>query len=664
MPGRGAGRARAAPAWGGAGQPAVGRGKPAAGRGKPPVGRGKPGAAAPEVSQAQTERRFAEACAEIRAASEKHVAQYELSDSEEEWDDVDDDTRDRILGKVCNQFTGKDALGNTSEYLQRALNADASTCLICIGTVKRADAVWCCSGCYVGFHLACVQTWARDSLSQQELRLEDGDAKAAQLDWKCPNCRCSYGRAEIPSRYLCYCGKQVNPPLDPWLLPHACEQRCERPLRPDCGHTCLLHCHPGPCPPCPVTVKTRCYCGASGPDTRRCGSKAWSCRKPCNKTLDCNTHRCPEPCHPGACPACPQTSRQPCNCGSQAQLRPCASPRWQCDKVCGRPLSCGHHRCDAVCHAGACGPCPRADRRRCPCGRTEVQQPCHEEVATCGDTCDKWLACGVHRCADRCHAGACRRCLQLRVKRCRCGRKEKEMVCDKEFTCENKCKRLKDCGKHTCNRKCCTGDCPACELTCGKTLPCRQHKCSSPCHTGPCYPCPLTAELRCPCGGARLTVPCGRERGARPPRCRRPCRAPPDCHHPARQPHACHEGACPPCTLECGRELGCGRGHRCPRPCHAQVTRRFVSAKKAATPWEKPQEQLVTVSLPCPACQAPVLVPCLGEHAQYPMPCDVARPVGLLHVRCHELTEATAERTERLLSCGNTCPKLVRRGPS
>ena len=46
-------------------------------------------------------------------------------------------------GRLCDQYTtnGRDALGNTAEYLQRALNADASTCLICIGTVKRADPV-------------------------------------------------------------------------------------------------------------------------------------------------------------------------------------------------------------------------------------------------------------------------------------------------------------------------------------------------------------------------------------------------------------------------------------------------------------------------------------------------------------------------------------------
>ncbi|XP_043229933.1 NF-X1-type zinc finger protein NFXL1-like [Amphibalanus amphitrite] len=740
MPGRGAGRGRSAPAWGGAG-----RGRPAPAWGGAGQKQSQRPAAVPaEPTQRQTERRFAEACAQIRAASEKHVSQYQLSDSEDEQDDVDDDTREQILGRLCDRYVADDksALGNTSEYLQRALNAEANTCLICIGSVKRTDPLWCCSGCWVGFHLHCVQTWARDSISQQQRRLESGDAKTEVLQWHCPNCRRPYGRDQVPSRYRCYCGKTPDPPPDPWLLPHACDQRCERPLRPECGHRCLLQCHPGPCPPCPVTVSTRCHCGRSGPDTRRCGNKVWSCRKPCGRTLDCNTHPCRELCHPGECPPCPKTSRQPCNCGQKTELRPCASPRWQCEKVCGRPLSCGHHRCERVCHSGACGPCERAGPRRCPCGRTELEAPCHQDVPPCGDTCDKWLACGVHRCAQRCHTGACGRCLQLRVKRCRCGRKEKELVCDKEFTCDIKCKRLKDCGKHTCNRKCCTGDCPPCELSCGRTLPCGQHKCSSPCHPGPCYPCGQTAELRCPCGATRLTVPCGRQRGARPPRCRHPCPAPTDCHHPARPRHPCHAGDCPPCSLTCGQPLPCGRGHSCPQPCHDRVQQRFVSQKKAATPWEKTEDRVVTVSLPCPPCQAPVSTPCLGGHAEYPMPCTEARPqscgrpcgrlllcgnhrcqqlchtvegapdsetagttcdvceaacsrdrppgcqhacergchaepcppcrqhrrlrchcqLGVLHVRCHELSEADEQQKERLLCCGNPCPRTLECG--
>lgn len=33
--------------------------------------------------------------------------------------------------------------------------------------------------------------------------------------------------------------------------------------------------------------------------------------------------------------------------------------------------------------------------------------PCLEDVPTCGDTCDRKLDCGLHRCLHRCHTGDC-----------------------------------------------------------------------------------------------------------------------------------------------------------------------------------------------------------------------------------------------------------------
>jgi len=48
---------------------------------------------------------------------------------------------------------------------------------------------------------------------------------------------------------------------------------------------------------------------------------------------------------------------------------PCAVAEYQCSRVCGKVLGCGRHRCELVCHAGACGGCPSAGQRRCPCGK-------------------------------------------------------------------------------------------------------------------------------------------------------------------------------------------------------------------------------------------------------------------------------------------------------
>ena len=38
---------------------------------------------------------------------------------------------------------------------------------------------------------------------------------------------------------------QENPTFDPWCIPHSCGQQCGKRLNPDCGHDCLLLCHPG-----------------------------------------------------------------------------------------------------------------------------------------------------------------------------------------------------------------------------------------------------------------------------------------------------------------------------------------------------------------------------------------------------------------------------------
>ncbi|KXJ04687.1 NF-X1-type zinc finger protein NFXL1, partial [Exaiptasia diaphana] len=72
------------------------------------------------------------------------------------------------------------------------------------------------------------------------------------------------------------------------------------------------------------------------------------------------------------CPPCPKESRQACDCGKETVMRPCASPQWQCQQVCGRSLACGFHVCEIVCHTGQCGDCPRTGERTCPCGKSSM----------------------------------------------------------------------------------------------------------------------------------------------------------------------------------------------------------------------------------------------------------------------------------------------------
>ena len=85
--------------------------------------------------------------------------------------------------------------------------------------------------------------------------------------WRCPGCQSS--STVIPSVYKCFCGRVVNPGdkrgRGDMTVPHSCGDPCHRRLassdNDSCKHKCHQLCHPGPCPPCAVTVLKRCPCG-------------------------------------------------------------------------------------------------------------------------------------------------------------------------------------------------------------------------------------------------------------------------------------------------------------------------------------------------------------------------------------------------------------------
>uniref|UniRef100_A0A1A8J6L8 Nuclear transcription factor, X-box binding-like 1 n=1 Tax=Nothobranchius kuhntae TaxID=321403 RepID=A0A1A8J6L8_NOTKU len=638
------------PAWRQQGR-GRGRGHDAQGqRSRPlPKERERPGGA-PEHPQAgqPVPSRFEEIRKSNQAAAKRLVESHlSSSSSDEDQDGTDDgDTqRGRILESTFTSYTnqtGGDSSGlvRTGQYLTDLFQSGALTCLICIASVRRTQQVWSCSGCFSLFHLPCIQKWARDSAFLVS-SITDEDFGQKQHPWPCPKCRTEYPPSATPNRYMCYCGKLQDPPADPWLVPHSCGSICQRELKPTCGHTCLLLCHPGPCPPCPKMVSVSCMCGKAKPLPRRCSNKAWSCQQRCGKLLSCKQHTCSQPCHP-ECSPCPRVSFQRCVCGRQTSERPCSSPRWTCQQVCGAPLTCGHHTCEEVCHQGICPPCPRSISRSCPCGKTKSSLPCTEEVSLCGDTCDRRLSCLKHTCSMRCHRGSCETCRQEVEKECRCGKHRKLMPCHKEYLCDSKCPRTRNCQRHQCRRKCCPGTCPPCDQVCARTLGCRNHKCPSVCHQGSCYPCPETVEVTCTCGFTVLTVPCGREKSTKPPRCKEPCRTPPSCHHQTRESHRCHPGPCPPCTQTCLLPLpGCS--HTCPQPCHDLVLVRSQQVQLAG-PWEQPSEPaFVQKAFPCPPCRVPIPTSCYGEHEVSPVP-------------CHQQGRFSCGRAcGRPLSCGNHC---------
>ncbi|XP_060521136.1 NF-X1-type zinc finger protein NFXL1 [Cylas formicarius] len=570
-----------------------------------------------------SERKFKEAHQKFQDSVQKHLKDYDSS-SEEEYVDPTD-VIDVILKNYRQGRGSNDQVTKTETFIEEAFLSGTHTCLICISRIKRDDEIWSCSNCYGSFHLLCIQRWSKDTITQQKQSLEEQSfSHRKPLSWCCPKCRFEYEPENIPSQYLCFCGKIQKPKYDPFLIPHSCGAICKKGLVPTCGHKCLLLCHPGPCPPCPVTVSVSCFCGSQPPVTQRCSHKGWSCGNRCDKTLSCGKHNCPELCHPGECKPCSKKSIQKCMCQSQQKLRDCASPVWQCDKICGKLLDCGNHRCQEVCHGGVCESCALSKPRTCPCGKEKYILPCTDETPTCKDTCGKLLECGIHFCNQRCHKEKCGLCLETVIKACRCGQYSKEIQCSKQYLCDTKCKRIRDCNKHPCNRKCCDGNCPPCEKVCGHTLQCGNHKCASVCHRGLCYPCQQTNIVTCRCGATKITVPCGKKHKTKPPRCSKLCLIPPDCHHETRESHRCHFGDCPACKQVCNKRRSTCE-HLCLAQCHSAVLVK-LETERASMPWEQSKPQLEKRELQCPDCIVPVMVTCLGEHETSSWPCHLAKP--------------------------------------
>ncbi|KOX72431.1 NF-X1-type zinc finger protein NFXL1 [Melipona quadrifasciata] len=624
-------------------------------------------------------QKFKRVQAENKLAISKHLeANAHLESSSEDENDRGEDNMQNVIGKILSAYQGEETdAEKILSYLINIFQSGNAVCLICISTVKRADPIWNCNKCFAFLHLSCISRWIQDSVNVKR-------EKGIEPTWACPKCRMEYKEDDSPRKYTCFCKKTTNPPYNPWNIPHSCGETCDKLLQPECGHKCVLLCHPGPCPPCAKTVSIKCYCGKQAPQQRRCNTKNWSCGAICNKKYESCSHTCKKVCHSEKCPPCSEILSLECHCKSNKELKRCSKGPWTCDKLCDKPFSCNVHTCEGKCHLDDdCGTCPLEKNRTCPCGKKRYAVSCNQEqLPTCGDTCGKLLNCGSHYCNMRCHMDRCGQCLEVITKSCRCGSYKKEVACGKEFHCNKKCVQMRLCGRHSCNKKCC--DClikntyNACEKVCDNTLNCRKHKCAAPCHSGPCYPCARTDVIQCKCGHNKITVPCGTKR-VKPPPCNRQCKIPPICHHSKRETHKCHQGYCPPCkkiftclgeheTFSwacheakptscgrlCGKTLPC-KNHTCELICH-----------------KVPSSEETKNSTPCMDCESPCLLPrpagCmhLCPKLCHAPPCNPCKQIvktschcgiSTIYRRCFELTSATVEKRNELLKCGNQCPK-------
>lgn len=519
------------------------------------------------------------------------------------------------------------------QEIQDKLTKGIVECMICYDMVKRSAPVWSCSSCYSIFHLSCIKKWARAPTS-----IDTSAEKSQGFNWRCPGCQSVQLTASKDIRYVCFCGKRQDPSSDLYLTPHSCGEPCGKPLEREipgpclsskedlCPHVCVLQCHPGPCPPCKAFAPPR-----------------------------------------------------PCPCGKKVITTRCSDRKsvQTCGQLCDKPLDCGRHQCDRLCHVGPCDPCKVLINASCFCKKKS-------EVLLCGDmsvkgeikadnglfpcnlTCGKKLRCGNHHCADTCHPGPCGECelLPSKVKTCCCGKTA-----------------LRD------QRRSCLDPIPTCSGTCGKLLPCGMHRCKEKCHSGCCPPCYELVTQKCRCGSTSRTVECFKTTSDDDKFvCDRPCGRKKNCGR-----HRCSERCCPLsgsnntvsggwnphfCSMACGKKLRCGQ-HSCESFCHSGhcppcletiFTDLTCACGRTSIPpplpcGTPPPSCQFPCSVPqpcghqsthschfgdCPPCSIPIAKECIGGHV-------VLRniPCGSKDIRCNKICGKT--RRCGLHACARTC---------
>lgn len=256
----------------------------------------------------------------------------------------------------------------------------------------------------------------------------------------------------------CPCGKT---PLDTLVkeprkscqdaIPH-CDRPCEKLL--PCGHLCKAKCHLGDCPTCDQIMDIACRCGRTTTTTicHQGQVEHPLCLRTCQANMSCGRHRCGEHCCAGEKKANERQAARKKN-----RLAGPAAPveaEHICLRVCGRPLKCGTHDCQQLCHRGPCSSCPEAIFHdiSCACGRTTLQppQPCGTRPPECRFQCQKRPGCGHAAVAHNCHPDDmdCPKCPYLTFKRCACGAEEiPNTPCHlQEVHCGKVCGKKLKCG--------------------------------------------------------------------------------------------------------------------------------------------------------------------------------------------------------------------------
>jgi hypothetical protein len=159
--------------------------------------------------------------AAIRETASRFARDEGSSESEEE--EVEGrEVVERLLKNYYQDLGSDGGEGMDGEVLKATMTAAGGSCLVCLSSIKRTDAVWSCSQCYCLFHLQCIQQWARDGERQLSL-LSPELFPGQEVLWSCPKCRLEYPMNQFPKTYFCFCGKYVHisdfsPPSLPFPL--------------------------------------------------------------------------------------------------------------------------------------------------------------------------------------------------------------------------------------------------------------------------------------------------------------------------------------------------------------------------------------------------------------------------------------------------------------
>ncbi|EPY23338.1 hypothetical protein AGDE_12885 [Angomonas deanei] len=522
---------------------------------------------------------------------------------------------------------------NLIKELSSQLSSGTYECSVCSECVMLGQPLWYCRSCYGVFHLGCIATWVENQKREREklLQVTSYANYDSRLDskFRCPLCQ-SHNDINTTERYTCYCGKTDNPKPDALVVLGSCGQACERKQGdPNCVHRCVLMCHPGKCPPCTRTRIQKCYCGKSE-KTVGCSSEiyGYECEQVCGKPLSCGSHTCTAECHEGPCPNCRVLQEVTCYCGAHSKKVRCGEGKsYSCGEVCRKKRDCGNHECGVLCHEGACQPCLRTPARQkfCPCGKTRLKverTSCLDPVPTCGLVCEIPLACG-HLCWLTCHDETpCAPCREMIEEKCPCGNKQLRYPC---FCTYLDPSEWEAAAKVTgAPPESIPSSWPAkCNRPCRKNLSCNKHKCGEVCCTDTEHNCYQICSKKLSCG----EHVCGQ---------------------------LCHAGPCPRCQHDSYERLYCRCRHSWiepPVPCGTKPPR-CNHPCSIPRPCGHPPNHPCHIEPECPPCVVLMEKNCSSHNSPMPyhMPCSKEQIT--CGKPCHK----------PLTCCGNTCKLLCHAG--